>query len=97
VQAQELFLGGGGASDPLWKEMLASVLGRRLLVLPDANVSAIGAAFLGGLAVEAYSDSDVEAFGVARNYEETIESETDREAYDEAYERYKEVYSRRTI
>ena len=68
-----------------------------MLVLPDANVSAIGAALLGGLAIEAYSDRDVEALGVARNYEETIESEIDKEAYDEAYERYTELYAGRAV
>lgn len=46
-----------------------------MLVLPDANVSAIGAALLGGLAVEAYSGRDVEAPGLAGDYEETIETE----------------------
>lgn len=97
VQTSELFLGGGGTSNPLWKQMLASVLGRRLLVLPDANVSAIEAALLGGLAVEAYSDRDIEALGLARNYEEKIESETDKEVYDEAYRRYTELYARRTV
>ncbi|MGF1473010.1 MAG: hypothetical protein ACFB50_14885 [Rubrobacteraceae bacterium] len=45
------------------------------MVLPDANVSAIGAALLGGLAVEAYSGRDVEAPGLAGDYEETIETE----------------------
>lgn len=97
VRAPELLLGGGGTSYPLWRQLLANVLQRPLLVLPDANVSATGAALLSGLAVGAYSDRDVEALGLARRYEETIESETDKEVYDEAYQRYTELYACRTV
>ena len=71
--------------------MLASVLERPLLVLPAANVSAIGAALLSGVAVGAYSDRDVEALGLATNRIETVEPEEDEEAYAEAYWRYAEA------
>ncbi len=96
VRAPELLLGGGGASHPLWRQLLASVLGRPLLVLPDANVSAIGAALLSGLAIGAYSDCDVEALDLATNHVEAIEPEEDNEAYAEAYLRYVELYACRT-
>jgi xylulokinase len=93
VRAPELLLGGGGTSHPLWRQLLADVLRRPLLVLPDANVSAIGAALLGGLAVGAYSDRDVEALGLTANHLDVVEPGEDREAYAEAYLRYGESYS----
>ena len=93
VRAPELLLGGGGASHPLWRQLLASVLERPLLVLPDANVSAIGAALLGGMAAGAYSNSDLEALGLAPNRIETVEPEEDEEAYAGAYRRYAESYA----
>lgn len=96
VRAPELLLGGGGTSHPLWRQLLANVLKRRLLVLPDANVSAIGAALLSGVAVGAYSDRDVEALGLATNRVEAVEPEEDNEAYAEAYLRYAELYASRT-
>ena len=96
VRAPELLLGGGGTAHPLWKQLLASVLERPLLVLPDANVSAIGAALLSGVAVGTYSDRDVEALGLATNRVDAVEPEEDKEAYEEAYLRYAELYARRT-
>lgn len=96
VRAPELFLGGGGTSQPLWRQLLASVLQRPLLVLPDTNVSAIGAALLGGLATEAFSDRDVEALGLATNRGATVEPGDDAEVYVEAYLRYTELYDSRS-
>ena len=96
VQAPELLLAGGGTSHPLWRQLLANVLKRPLLVLPDANVSAIGAALLSGLAVGAYSDRDVEVLGLATNRLEAVEPEKDEGAYAEAYRRYAESYPCRT-
>ena len=96
VRAPELLLGGGGTSHPLWRQLLASVLERPLLVLPDANVSAIGAALLSGVAVGAYSARDVEVLGLATNHVEAVDPEEDAEAYAEAYLRYTELYPCRT-
>ncbi len=98
LQAPELLLGGGGASYALWRQLLASVLQRPLRVLSDANVSATGAALLGGMAVGAYSsDLDARVPGVARNHVvEVVEPAEDQEAYAEAYLRYAESYPPRT-
>lgn len=46
---------------------------------------------------DGWAQDVVEALGVVRNYEETVESETDKEAYDEAYKRYTELYAHRTL
>ncbi len=96
VLAPELLLGGGGTSNPLWRQLLADVLERPLRVLPDANVSAIGAALLGELAVGAHSDRDVETLGVATDHMEEIKPEAEGEAYSEAYGQYAELYARRS-
>ncbi len=93
LQAPELLLAGGGASHPLWRQLLASVLQRPLLVLPDANVSAIGAALLGGMAIGTYSsDLDAEGLGLATDHVGVVEPGEDQEAYAPAYLRYAEVY-----
>ncbi|MDP9485608.1 MAG: xylulokinase [Actinomycetota bacterium] len=95
LRAPELLLGGGGASYALYRQLLASVLRRPLRVLPDANVSATGAAILGGMAVGAYpSDLDAELPGAARDpaEEEVVEPAEDQEAYEEAYRRYEQSY-----
>ena len=99
VRAPELLLGGGGASHALWRRLLAGVLRRPLRVLPDANVSATGAALLGGMAVDAYPPRPPAAggSGAAGDHPEVIEPDEDGEAYAEAYLRYVDSYPRRAV
>jgi xylulokinase len=62
VEVPELRLAGGGAVGEAWRRMLADVLGKPLLPLPDgvARVaSARGAALLGGLAAGTLGASDL--------------------------------------
>jgi xylulokinase len=46
----EIRLAGGGSLDPAWRQLLADILGRRLVILDAVNASARGGAILGGLA-----------------------------------------------
>ena len=98
LRAPELLLGGGGASHALWRQLLASVLRRPLRVLPDANLSATGAALLGGMAIGAYpSDLDAKALGAASDHPDVVvEPAEDQEAYEEAYLRYARSYPSHT-
>ncbi|MDQ4128833.1 MAG: xylulokinase [Actinomycetota bacterium] len=98
LRAPELLLGGGGASYELYRQLLASVLRRPLRVLSDANVSATGAALLGGRAVGAFaSDLDAKVPGAARDdVQDVVEPAEDQEAYEEAYLRYARSYPSRT-
>ncbi len=67
------------------------------MVLTDANVSAIGAALLGGMAIGTYSsDSDAVALGLATDPVGLIVPDEDQEAYAEAYLRYVELYPGRS-
>jgi xylulokinase len=100
VSAPELRLAGGGASgargrsgDP-WRQLLADVLGRTLWLLPDrvsSVASARGAAFLAGLASEAYSAAE-DALHLTPEPESSIlPGDAD---YGAAYERYTKLYPR---
>ncbi|MGI8649843.1 MAG: xylulokinase [Rubrobacter sp.] len=79
-----LRLAGGGVSDERWRRMLASVLGKQLVLLPgdvSRNASALGAAISASLALgdpptPIASDPDV-----------TFEPESEA-SYEEAYARY---------
>jgi xylulokinase len=89
TQVPELRLAGGGTASELWRRLLADVLVRPLLLLPDAVArvaSARGAALLAGAASGAY-----------RAVGDTIALAPDQvirpggTAYEAAYARYREL------
>jgi xylulokinase len=95
VQAPELRLAGGGTLREPWRQMLADVLGRPLLLLPRsaaASASARGAALLAGIAAGAFaSAADTES--LAPEPEGVVEP-GNVEVYEEPYGRYRELYGR---
>ena len=96
VSAPEIRLAGGGATREPWRQLLADVLARPLLLLPgdiSANASARGAALLAGIASSVYDSVD-ETLALAPKPERTIQPGEDAPAYEVAYARYREVYPR---
>ena len=95
VRVPELRLAGGGTSRGPWRQLLADVLGRPLLVLPPcvAGVaSARGAAFLAGISTGVYGSAR-ETLALAPEPVGTVVPE-DAASYEEAYARYLELYGR---
>jgi len=86
-----LRLAGGGTRDPRWRQMLADVLGRPLLAVPDSSASARGAALLAGVAAGAYRDEE-DTLPLAPEPVLVAEPGPEAEHYVEAYERYKGLY-----
>lgn len=96
IPIPELRLAGGGTAGEPWRRLLADVLGRSLLLLPDevARVaSARGAAFLGGIASGVYRGID-EIRALTPAPEKEIPPVEASPGYDVAYARYKELYPR---
>lgn len=58
IAMADLQLGGGGAVDKSWRQMLADVLGKRLLAVDSPAGAARGAALLGGLAAGTFKSFD---------------------------------------
>lgn len=95
VPASELRLAGGGTLREPWRAMLADVLERPLLVLPNSvsqNASARGAALLAGVAGGAF-ESVAHTSALSPEPEGAVEPGNPG-AYAEAYARYKELYGR---
>jgi len=86
----ELRLAGGGTLDPRWRQLLADVLGKRLLAAETASASARGAAFLGGIAAGIYLNAeDTLAFsGTPR-----LVAEPSSTVYEESYRRFCRLYA----
>jgi xylulokinase len=95
ISAPELRLAGGGtggSSGEPWRQLLADVLGRPLLLLPDeisSVASARGAAFLAGLASGVYPTAE-DTLPLTPEPESVIRP--GEPAYETAYERYKYHY-----
>jgi xylulokinase len=52
-------LAGGGSTAPAWRQLLSDTLGRPLQSLDVSDVSARGAALLGGVAATLVSEADL--------------------------------------
>jgi xylulokinase len=85
---------GGGAKGPLWRQIKADVTGLPVRVPESVETTATGAAILAAVAsgLHASVADAVKAFVAYRPDEHRPDPEH-REVYDDAYRRYREVYS----
>jgi xylulokinase len=89
---KEVRIAGGGAKGPLWRRIVASVLGLPMVTVNSTEGAAYGAALLGAVgagawpSIEAACDATVAVTG----REEPIAAWT--EAYEALYPRYRELY-----
>jgi xylulokinase len=81
----------GGARSPLWRQILADVLGARLEATPDRSASAVGAAFAAGMGVGMFGAwAEIERFVAV-----TAVAEPDpatEPVYADLYGRYRALY-----
>jgi xylulokinase len=88
-------ISGNGLASPVWRQILADVLGRPLLRGSDENSAeraAVGAAIQGGIAAGVLQGFD-EAKKFAPVFAEVTEPNRERsERYEDAFSRYKEIY-----
>jgi len=88
-------ISGNGLASPVWRQILADVLGRPLLRGSDENSAeraAVGAAIQGGIAAGVLQGFD-EAKKFAPVFAEVTEPNRERsERYEVAFSRYKEIY-----
>jgi xylulokinase len=93
LDVRRLTIVGGGAKGPLWRQIKADVTGLPVRVPESVETTATGAAILAavGSGVHATVADAVKAF-VAFRPDEHEPDPAAREAYDEAYRRYRDVY-----
>jgi xylulokinase len=84
---------GGGARGALWRQIKADVTGLPVRVPTNVETTATGAAILAAVAAGLYPDCAAAANAfVAYEPIEDDPSDDARAAYDEAYQRYRDVY-----
>lgn len=93
LDVRRLTIVGGGAKGPLWRQIKADVTGLPVRVPVSVETTATGAAILAAVAsgIHASVAEAAEAFVAFRPEEHEPDAER-REAYDEAYRRYRDVY-----
>ena len=93
LETRRLTIVGGGAKGPLWRQIKSDVTGLPVRVPTSVETTATGAAILAavGAGVHATVADAVDAFVSYQPEEHEPDPET-REAYDDAYRRYRDVY-----
>lgn len=81
---------GGGASSPLWRQIVSDVLGISLIERENSD-SSFGSAMLAGVAAGAFSSpvAALEACTAIRSH--TVPDPASKEAYEKSYRRYRAV------
>ncbi len=85
ADAPALCLAGGGSLHPAWRRLLCDLLGKRLLIVENANASARGAAMLGGRAAGITEKTDA----VLPFIDEVEPDPRAQERFGPAFERWK--------
>jgi xylulokinase len=86
-------VGGGLLGSPLWRQILADVLGRplRLPALPEG--AALGAAILGGIAGGVYTDYDQARQATALPFTMVLPDPSNAALYTQRFQQFVESYS----
>ena len=88
----EIRLGGGGASSPLWRQIQADVYGQPVSTLVADEGAAFGAALLAGLGARAWPSVD-EAISKTIRVSEIVEPNLDDAAVlEKNYQRFRSLY-----
>jgi sugar (pentulose or hexulose) kinase len=91
VSVSELHLAGGGTVDQPWRQLLADVLGKRLMAVIGPGGAARGAALLAGLAAGLYkSPKDMATLGL--RYEQVAEPGPAANEYSSLYQRHESAH-----
>ena len=92
LPARRVKIAGGGARSPLWRQIVADVLGLPISLEPEDRGPAFGAALLGGVAVGVY-DSVAEACAVTASQTQEVAPRADAQGvYQATYCLYQELY-----
>jgi xylulokinase len=92
LQLDQMRATGGGAKSPLWRQIIADVLGAELVLTNATEGPAFGAALLAGVASGVYASVQEACKQTVRVVERTEPRSEPAAAYAHAYERYRMLY-----
>ena len=88
----ESFLVGGGAKSPLWRKILANVLGIRLHILETEQGPGMGAVILAMAGTGLYKSVNEAAAALTRVAQTIYPEESLASLYEERYNKYRKLY-----
>ena len=92
LQLEQLRATGGGAKSPLWRQIIADILGVELVTTNATEGPAFGAALLAGVASGVYTSVQEACEQTVRIVERTSPRAETASAYASTYEMYKALY-----
>lgn len=92
VKINNVFITNGGSTSPLWRQIMADVLGMKVDYIKENPGSCLGAAFIAGIAHCLWTENVIEDFTSQRRT--SYPDPDNKPAYDKAYKTYRELYPR---
>ncbi len=94
LRVNEVRAAGGGARNPIWRQMLAEIFEADITLVNSTEGGAFGVALLAGVGIGLWRDTREACDAVIRITSRTSPSDDPavRRAYDEAYRRFRELY-----
>ncbi len=89
---QQVRVSGGGARSPLWRQILADVLGSELVTVNTTEGAAYGAALLAGVGAGVWPSVDDACAAAIQTTGSTAPNPTAVDYYNRAYAQYRDLY-----
>lgn len=93
LDIKELRIGGAAASSFVWNQIIADILGKKVVSLTSSHTEVLGAAVLAGVSMGVYPDFKAaikKTVLLGRNFEPNLKA---HEAYNRLFPMYKKLYS----
>jgi len=92
VEVESVRVSGGGARSPFWRQLLADVLGKRVVVLETQEGSAYGAALMALVGTGVYGSVPEACRAAIREVDSVTPRSTERELYACGHQVYRALY-----
>jgi len=92
IEVESVRLSGGGARSPFWRQLLADILAKRVVVLETQEGSAYGAALMALVGTGVYGSVPEACRAAIREVDSVAPRPAERELYARGHQLYKSLY-----
>ena len=89
---EEVRISGGGARSPLWRQIIADVLGTELVGVGTTEGAAYGAALLAGVGADVWPSAEAACADVVETQDLVTPDLALHDQYEAAYDAYRALY-----